>query len=111
ASRGHSPHSEDRVADELLYGAVVALDDGPRSLEIGRQQVADRLGVAGLGDWCEADHVGEQQRRRPPLRDRVGREAIALHGWRGSALAPRDRRPAFAAEPAATKRRTANRAG
>ena len=78
ASRGHPPDSEDRVADELLYGAVVALDDRPRSLEIGRQQVAHRLGVAGLGDRCEADHVGEQQRRRPPLRDRFGREAIAL---------------------------------
>ena len=59
AGRG-TPHGHDRIADELLDGPAVAADDLARAVEVARQEVADGLGVAALGQRREPDEVSEQ---------------------------------------------------
>ena len=44
-----SPDRHDRVADELLDRPAVRGDDLGRRLEVSVQELADRLGVARLG--------------------------------------------------------------
>ena len=61
------PDRHDRVADELLDGAAVALDDLARPVEVAREQVAHGFGVAVRGERGEADQVREQHRYEPPL--------------------------------------------
>ena len=49
-----APDGHHRVADELLDGAAVALDDVARHVEVARQRLADLLRVALLGERREA---------------------------------------------------------
>ena len=65
-----APHGHDRVADELLDHAAVAVDDLAREVEVAGQRLAHELRVAFLGERREADEVGEQHRDEPPFRDR-----------------------------------------
>ncbi len=81
-ARRRAPDGHDRVADELLDRAAVALDDAPGQVEVAREQVADLLRVALLGERGEADHVGEED----------GDEA-ALGDDRDRGLGPRRGRP------------------
>jgi hypothetical protein len=55
-----APDGHDRVADELLDGAPVALDDGACGVEVARLQVADVLEVAALREGRVADEVREE---------------------------------------------------
>ena len=57
AEEGH-----DRVADELLHGAAVALELGLQAGVVRRQHPAHVLGVELLGAAGEADEVGEEHR-------------------------------------------------
>ena len=61
------PHRHHRVADELLDGAAVALDERPRGIEVAGEELARLLGVAALGGGREADEVGEEDGDEPPL--------------------------------------------
>ena len=61
------PDRHDRIADELLDGAAVALDDLARPIEVARQQVAHGLRVAVRGERGEPDQVREQHRHEPSL--------------------------------------------
>ena len=55
-----APDGHDGVADELLDRAAVALDERARGVEVAREELADVLGVATLGERGEADEVGEE---------------------------------------------------
>ena len=83
---GRAPHRHDRVADELLDGAAVALDHLARHVEVARQRVAHVLGVALLRKGREADQVGEEDADEPPLGVRRGAS------WRRCRRAARRRR-------------------
>ena len=63
-----APDGHDRIADELLDRAAVALDDLARQVEVARQRVADILRVALLGKRREADEVREQDADELSLR-------------------------------------------
>ena len=80
-----APDGHHRVADELLDRAAVPLDDIAGDVEVLAQQLADRLGVAALGQCREADQVGEQDGD-----DRVARRPAERRSGRG----PAPRRPA-----------------
>ncbi len=68
ACDGCAPDGHDRVADELLDGAAVALDHTADRVEIAREELPDLFGVAVLGERREADEVAEQDGHEPPLR-------------------------------------------
>ena len=53
-------HGEHGVADELLDGAAVLLDEPPRQGVVLLQEAVDQLVVGGLGVGGEADEVAEQ---------------------------------------------------
>ena len=103
---GRAPDGHDRVADELLDRAAVALDHRARSFEVAGQELARLLGVAALGERREADEVGEQHRDEPAL----GSWAPSGVGSAGAAAS--ERRAALAAElHRRAVRRAAGRAG
>ena len=108
-----APQGHDRVADELLDAAAVALDDVGRELEVGRQELPDRLGVPALGQRREADEVGEQHRDQASLGDgpvdRRGAAPAAGCARAGGRRRPDDGRPALAAEPRGRRVRRAAR--
>jgi hypothetical protein len=62
-----APDRHDRVADELLDGSAVALDERPGLLEVSRQKLSCLLGIAILGRGREADEVGEEDRDEAAL--------------------------------------------
>ena len=62
-----APHGHHRVADELLHRPAVALDQTAAGLEVAGEELADVLGVAGLGERGEADQVGKENRDESPL--------------------------------------------
>ena len=72
-----SPDRHDCVADELLDGAAVALDEPAACIEVAREQLAHFLGVARLGERREADEVGEEHGDEAALGDALGRRARA----------------------------------
>ena len=67
---GGAPDGHDGIADELLDGAAVTLDDVASDIEVASQQLADRLGITALGQRGEADEVREQDRDEATFRDR-----------------------------------------
>ena len=94
AGHGRSPNGHHGVADELLDGPAVALDQGPAAVEVMAQKLADLLGIAVLAQRGEPDQVGEQHGHQPSLghrRRRGGRR----HRRRGRAL---ERSPALKTE-------------
>ena len=66
----------DRVADELLDGAAVALELGAHALVVGAQDRLDVLGIQRLGARGEADEVAEDDRDDLALATRVGHHAV-----------------------------------
>jgi hypothetical protein len=56
----HAEDGHDRVADELLHRAAVALDDRLRGLEVARHHVAQALRVDPLAERRRARDVAEQ---------------------------------------------------
>ena len=88
-----APDRHHRVADELLHGAAVELDQTPARVEVAREELAHILGVAALGEGREAEQVGEQDRNQAALRSRCRRlGSDPSCRWRGEC------RSAFAAE-------------
>ena len=75
----------DRVADELLHRAAVALEDDAQILEVAAHARPQRLGVGRLAERGRADEVAEEDR-----------DDLALLARR---LRRGERRPARAAEP------------
>ncbi len=71
-ARRRAPDGHDRVPDELLDRAAVALDDPAGQLEVPRQEIPHLLGVAVLGERREAHEVCEERPRRAGAR-RPGR--------------------------------------
>jgi len=108
---GRAPYRHDGVADELLDGPAVAIDQRARRVEVARQELADLFGVARLGERGEADQVGEEHRDELALGDRGG--PVAMLGARGGGGdAASERAAALAAEPVVRLvRRAAARAG
>ena len=86
-----APQRHHGVADELLDGAAVAVDDHPGPLEIPVLEVAHRLRVAARGQRREPDQVGEQDRHDASLggtpAPRVAGVARPLTGAARSAVA------------------------
>ena len=76
-----APDGHDRVADELLDRAAVALDDLAREVEVARQRVADVLRVALLGERREADEVGEQDADELALRAALAGVPAPARRW------------------------------
>ena len=56
----HAEDGHDRVADELLHGPAVALDDRLRRLEVARHHPAQALGVDPLAERGRAGHIAEE---------------------------------------------------
>ena len=56
-----------RVADELLDGAAVSLDRGPRGVEVASHHGTRRLRVEALGTGGRTRHVAEQHGHGLPL--------------------------------------------
>jgi hypothetical protein len=57
---GRAEHGHDRVPDELLHCAAVALDVLAQAGVIGADAGANVLGVGGLGSGGKADQVAEE---------------------------------------------------
>jgi hypothetical protein len=91
---GRAPQRHHRVADELLDPAAVPLDHIPSRVEVAREELANLLGVAVLGERREADQVGEEHRDDPALGDRRVRRSRRGRGLEGGA----ERRAALRAE-------------
>jgi hypothetical protein len=69
----HAEDGHDRVADELLHRAAVALDDRLRRLEVARHHVAQALRVDALAERRRAGDVAEEDGHDlPHLADRRG---------------------------------------
>ena len=85
-----APDGHHGVADELLDHPAVALDELAAALEVARQELADLLGVAVLGERREADEVGEQDETRRSSGRPARRRSLAAPGAGGrGARAPR----------------------
>ena len=87
---GRSPDGHHRVADELLHGAAVELDQTPACVEIPREQLARVLGIALLRRRREADEIGEQDGDEATFGDRPrGWCRLRWRRRRGSCLVER----------------------
>ena len=60
--RGHAEDGDHGVADVLLDGAAVGLDDRAGDGVVAAQEGVDELGVVALGECGEADQVAEERR-------------------------------------------------
>ena len=58
--RGHAEDGDHGVADVLLDGAAVGLDDAARRGVVAAQEGVDELGVVALREGGEADEVAEE---------------------------------------------------
>ena len=65
-----APDRHHRVADELLHHPAIAADHRPCHVEIGRQQLPDRLRIPRLRQRGKPHHIAKQHRAHPPLRHR-----------------------------------------
>ena len=66
---GDAEDGHDRIADELLHGARVALDHHPHLVEVSKHHLAHGLCLEPLAEGGRAAHVAEEDRDRlPPLR-------------------------------------------
>ena len=110
--RRRSPDRHDRVADELLDRAAIAVDDVARQIEVPAQQLARVLRVVTFGERGEPDQVGEQDRDQPALSDggcisdgcaraETAGGAAAAPSTSGVAHSPQKRMPGSLAAPQA----------
>ena len=97
-----APYRHDRVADELLDLAAVALDDRVRDLGVAREQVAHLLDVTLLREGRVPDEVGEEDGDEPALD-----AGAAVGAWLPGRRRPRARRRTLrrSARPARSPRR------
>ena len=104
-----APHRHDRVADELLDHASMAVNCLARKVEIAGQQVPGVFGVALLGIRGEANQVDEQHGHEPAFRHRLERDRgrLSLTWGSLSLLLPHPRPPVSFR----TRRRTSRRSG
>ena len=58
--RRHAEDGDHGVADELLDGAAVGLDDAPSRCVVAAQVGVDELGVVAFREGGEADEVAEE---------------------------------------------------
>jgi hypothetical protein len=65
-------HGHDRIADELLHGSAVRLDDSFHALEVAGEDGAQRLGICRFPQLGRAGDVAEEDGDR-----------LALLPWRG----------------------------
>ena len=86
AHNRHAEHGDDGVADELLHGPAVLLDDRLHPLEVAGQQSLQRLRVDRLAERCRADDVAEHDRHDLPLHAR----SVRPSGSRGYGRGLRD---------------------
>ena len=63
----HAEHGHHGVADELLHGAAVPLDDRLHPLEVAREQRAQPFGIERLAERGRAGQVAEQHGHRLAL--------------------------------------------
>jgi hypothetical protein len=56
---GCAPDGHDRVTDELLDGAAIAVDHVAGGVEVARERLTDIFRVTLFGERREADKVGE----------------------------------------------------
>src|ERR1041385_2053016 len=63
----HPEDSHDCIADELLEGAAVFLDDLLRGREVAGQELTEVLRVELLADPCRADEIREEDGDDPAL--------------------------------------------
>ena len=87
-----SPDGHDSVADELLDGPAVAIDDRPCRLEVAREQIPHLFGVAVLRHRREADEIREEDGHEAAFRNGggmlgSGRCRCGRRGERRTALA------------------------
>ena len=97
-----APDGHHRVADELLDGAAVAIDDLARHVEVAGQQLPDGLRVAAFGERREPDEVREEDRDEAAFGDGCGLGPGRGHGRDGgrrARLVPDQPVAAVAAEP------------
>ena len=98
--RRSAPDGHHSIADELLDGAAVALDDHARDVEVAREELARVLGVPRFGGRREPHQVGEQHRDQSALGSRCGRARACHAGDRSDRHdAIRERARTFVAEP------------
>ena len=91
---GCAPDGHDRVPDELLDRAAVALDGRAGLLEVAGEQLPGVLRVASLGGGRESDEVGEQDGHEAAL----GCRSCSRRRRGSRCCRRRERRPALAAE-------------
>ena len=91
-----APDGHDRIADELLDRAAVALDHVAGDIEVAAQELPDLLVVAALRERREADEVGEEDADEASLGGRG--LACGRRGRRGGGGGGGGGRPALAAE-------------
>ena len=58
---GHAEHPDDRVSDELLHHATVALDLGARHPGVGREHLVHVFGVRPLRGGREPDQIAKER--------------------------------------------------
>ena len=103
----HAEHGHDRVADELLHRAAVALEHGLDGLEVAPHDAAEELGVEPLAERGRPGDVGEEDGddlARLRLGASEARAAGGAEACIGGVLAPAGR-AGHAPEP--TRRATA----
>ena len=64
--RRQSEHGHDRVADELLDGAAVALERALHRIEVARHHSAEQLGIEPLAEARRPDDIAEDDRHDLP---------------------------------------------
>ena len=94
-----APDGHDSVAYELLDRATMPLDHVTRDLEVARQDITDRLGIALLSERREADEVRKEHRDQAALGDRGGRWCRYGRATRCRRTGPWQGRGAIPAEP------------
>ena len=82
---GRAPHRHHRVADELLDGAAVAVDQRPADARSSARGARGRPPASRASDMRrEPDEVGEEHRDQPALGDRLRRRDRRGRRDRGS---------------------------
>ncbi|GBD84461.1 hypothetical protein BMS3Abin02_00854 [bacterium BMS3Abin02] len=90
--RRGTPHRHDGIADELVHLPAKSCDDLTGTVEVDREEFTDLFCVPFLGERCEADEVGEENRYESSFRGLSGpwfgnRRCGRRTGQRGAAFA------------------------
>ena len=88
--RWDTEQADDRIADELLDAAAVALDDRAHRDEVAGQQLGQRLRIDGLGHGGRVDEIGEQDSDGLALADRIHTRSVPPAGGSNRRLTRND---------------------